>query len=85
MLLNTIVEEQSSETAITLSYLLLMSSTGTTSSIEATGFYRTSFRRNNQHWQISRFVAGIDKPFWPGDIDKISAAGRSRHGVVSNS
>jgi hypothetical protein len=83
MLLNTIIEEQSPDNATTLSYLLLMSSTGRTLSIEATGFYKTSYRRINEHWQIARLKAGFDKPFWSGDIDKMSLAGRSRHGVAS--
>jgi ketosteroid isomerase-like protein len=81
MLLNTIVEEQTGDTAITLSYLLLMASTGETMSMESMGFYRTSYRRQGSTWRISRLTAGFDKPFWPGKLDAMSMSGRARHGV----
>ena len=81
MLLNTIVEEQTDDTAITLSYLLLMASTGEVVSMESMGFYRTVYRRQDLYWQISRLTAGFDKPFWPGKLDAMSASGRTRHGV----
>lgn len=81
MLLNTIVEEQTDVTAITLSYLLLMASTGEVVSMESMGFYRTVYRRQDLDWQISRLTAGFDKPFWPGKLDAMSASGRTRHGV----
>jgi hypothetical protein len=83
MLLNTIVEEQGSDTAITLSYLLLMASTGTAMSMESMGFYRTAYRRENDHWRIARLTAGFDKPFWPGELKKMSPKGRKRHGVAA--
>ena len=81
MLLNTIVEEQSDVTATALSYLLLMASTGEAMSLESMGFYRTSYRRQDLTWRISRLTAGFDKPFWPGKLDAMSATGRARHGV----
>ena len=81
MLLNTIVEEQTDVTAVTLSYLLLMASTGEVVSMESMGFYRTVYRRQGLIWRISRLTAGFDKPFWPGKIDAMSASGRARHGV----
>lgn len=82
MLLNTIVEQQTDNAAVTFSYLLLMSSTGDAMSMEAMGFYRTEYRQQDGHWQIARLTAGFDKPFWPGELKKMSARGRSRHGVV---
>jgi len=82
MLLNTIVEEQTGETATTLSYLLLMASTGTAASIESMGFYKVNYRREGGDWFISHLSAGFDKPFWPGDIDQMSNRGRARHGVA---
>ena len=81
MLLNTIVEEQTGETAVTLSYLLLMASTGEVMSMESMGFYRTAYRREGVDWYISRLTAGFDKPFWPGKLETMSARGRVRHGV----
>lgn len=81
MLLNTIVEEQTGETAVTLSYLLLMSSTGEVMSMESMGFYRTEYRRKGGNWHISRLTAGFDKPFWPGKLKTMSDKGRVRHGV----
>lgn len=81
MLLNTIVEEQTGETAVTLSYLLLMSSTGEVMSMESMGFYRTAYRRKGGNWHISRLTAGFDKPFWPGKLKTMSDKGRVRHGV----
>jgi len=81
MLLNTIVEEQTADTGATLSYLLLMSSTGDTMSMEAMGFYHTTYLRQGDQWRISRLTAGFDKPFWPGKLEKMSARGRARHGV----
>jgi len=82
MLLNTIVEEQTAVTATTLSYLLLMASTGEAVSVESMGFYRTTFCRQDLAWRISRLTAGFDKPFWPGKLDDLSASGRTRHGVL---
>lgn len=81
MLLNTIVEEHTDVTATTLSYLLLMASTGDAMSMESMGFYRTSYIRQDRTWRISRLTAGFDKPFWPGKLDAMSASGRTRHGV----
>ena len=85
MLLNTIVEKQAGDTAISLSYLLLLSSTGDALTIESMGFYRTAYRKENDHWYISRLTAGFDKPFWPGSLKMMSAKGRSRHGVGEDS
>ena len=82
MLLNTIVEEQTGETATTLSYLLLMASTGDVASIESMGFYKVQYRREGEKWLISHLNAGFDKPFWPGALDKLSIRGRKRHGVA---
>jgi len=81
MLLNTIVEEQTDDTAVTLSYLLLMSSDGRHPKIETTGFYRALYLRSGRRWLIRRLIAGFDAPFWPGDIDTMSPTGRARHGV----
>lgn len=81
MILNTIVEQQADDTASTLSYLLLMSSTGEAVSMESMGFYRTSYRREDLTWRISRLTAGFDKPFWPGKLETMSESGRARHGV----
>lgn len=81
MLLNTIVESQSADSAVTLSYLLLMSSNGKEVGLETTGFYRVCYRRTESVWRIERLTAGFDAPFWPGDITKMSARGRARHGV----
>ena len=85
MLLNTIVEKQAGDTAISLSYLLLLSSTGDALTIESMGFYRTAYRKENDHWYISRLTAGFDKPFWPGSLKAMSAKGRARHGVGEDS
>jgi SnoaL-like domain len=81
MLLNTIVDAQEPATATTLSYLLLLSSDSKQVRVETTGFYRVSYRRLGGDWLIDRMTAGFDAPFWPGDIEKMSAAGRIRHGV----
>lgn len=81
MLLNTIVEEQTGDTAITLSYLLLMASTGDMISMESMGFYRTAYQLDGRAWRIARLTAGFDKPFWPGKLDAMSASGRERHGI----
>ena len=83
MLLNTSVEEQTGETAVTFSYLLLMSSTGEAMSMESMGFYRTAYRRQGAVWLISRLTAGFDKPFWPGKLKAMSSRGRVRHGVLT--
>ncbi|MES2172640.1 MAG: nuclear transport factor 2 family protein [Pseudomonadota bacterium] len=82
MILNTIVERQTREQATTLSYLLLMSSDGRAAKLETTGFYRTDYRREDGMWRIERLIAGFDAPFWPGDIDRMSERGRTRHGVA---
>ena len=85
MILNTIVEEQSADTAVTLSYLLLMSSDARSVKLETSGFYRVAYRRVDATWLIERLTGGFDAPFWPGDISKLSPAGRARHGVAPES
>jgi ketosteroid isomerase-like protein len=82
MLLNTIVEEQTPDSALTLSYLLLLGSNGSIVALETSGFYQVKYRRTFDGWQIAHLLAGFDAPFWPGDINKMSAAGRLRHGVA---
>ena len=84
MILNTIVEEQTADTAVTLSYLLLMSSDGHDIAIETSGFYRVSYRREGRDWRIARLTAGFDAPFWPGKIETMSERGRARHGVLGS-
>jgi hypothetical protein len=81
MLLNTIVEEQSAGSILTLSYLLLLSSDSKRVILETSGLYRVSHRRVGDIWQIESLQAGFDAPFWPGNIETMSAAGRARHGV----
>jgi hypothetical protein len=80
-----IVEAQTEDTALTLSYLLLMSSDARTVKLETTGFYRVAYRRADAAWLIERLTGGFDAPFWPGDISKMSPAGRTRHGVALES
>ena len=82
MLMNTIVEEQSADAATTLSYLQLVGSNGNEVALETTGFYRVRYRRTAQGWQIGHLFAGFDAPFWPGDIEAMSAKARARHGVA---
>jgi hypothetical protein len=81
MLLNTVVEDQAAGSIVTLSYLLLMSSDSKRVTLETSGFYRVLHRRSGGQWQIARLTAGFDAPFWPGNIDTMSASGRARHGV----
>ena len=81
MILNTIVEEQTSDRATTWSYLLLLSSKGTSISLETSGFYKVHYCREGAQWRIAHLMAGFDKPFWPGELEKLSPAGRSRHGI----
>lgn len=85
MILNTIVEEQSPEAAVSLSYLLLMSSTGEAVSMESMGFYRVAYRKVDGDWLIARLTAGFDKPFWPGALEALSERGRARHGIDPSS
>lgn len=84
MLLNTLVEAQTPTTAVTLSYLILMSSKGEHPSIETIGFYRTEQAKEGEQWLIHRLTAGFDAPFWPGDEKKMSPKGRARHGLGLN-
>lgn len=81
MILNTIVETQTADSATTMSYLLLMSADGKTVKLETTGFYRVQLRRDGDIWQIARLTAGFDAPFWPVDLSRMSASGRARHGI----
>lgn len=81
MLLNTIIEEQTAESVLTLSYLQLLSSDSKRVQLETTGFYRVMHQRAGEQWKISRLTAGFDAPFWPGNIDTMSVSGRARHGV----
>ena len=81
MILNTIVEALQGDEAVTLSYLLLMASTGDAVSMESMGFYKVAYRREGSNWRIARLTAGFDKPFWPGKLETMSDRGRARHGV----
>jgi SnoaL-like domain len=81
MLLNTIVEDQTSDSVLTLSYLQLLSSDSKRVQLETTGFYRVRYAKDQDQWRIARLTAGFDAPFWPGDIETMSASGRARHGV----
>jgi hypothetical protein len=83
MILNTIVEEQTKSSATTLSYLILASSNSTAVAVETTGFYKVKCRRSESVWQIEHLLAGFDAPFWPGDIRRMSDAGRARHGITT--
>jgi hypothetical protein len=78
MLLITMVEQQTPESALTLSYLLLSGSNGKLVLLETSGLYQVRNRRTPDGWQIEHLFAGFDAPFWPGDIDKMSAAGLAR-------
>ncbi len=84
MLLNNLVESLSNESAVTLSYLLLMSSDGMAPKVECTGFYRCELRREGQVWRIARMTACFDAPFWPGQLDSMSERGKRRHGVLGD-
>lgn len=84
MLMNTVVEEQAQDTAVTLSYLQLLGSNGKMVALETTGFYRVRYHRTGPGWQIAHLYAGFDAPFWPGDLETMSARGRARHGIVEH-
>lgn len=84
MVLNNIVENLDEKHAVTLSYLLLMSSDGKTSKIECTGFYRCALSCEGGIWRISDMLAGFDAPFWPGALEQMSTKGRQRHGVFDD-
>ena len=84
MLLNNLVESLTKDRAVTLSYLLLMSSDGMASKVECTGFYRCELRREGQVWRIARMTACFDAPFWPGQLDSMSERGKRRHGVLGD-
>jgi hypothetical protein len=82
MLLNNLVESLDAGNAVTLSYLLLMSSDGLTPKLECTGFYRCELRREAGVWRIGRMTACFDAPFWPGQLETMSERGKQRHGVL---
>jgi hypothetical protein len=84
MLLNNLVEKLEDDSAVTLSYLLLMSSDGESSKIECTGFYRCELSRQDGIWRIGKMTACFDAPFWPGTLDRMSEKGRRRHGVLAD-
>lgn len=82
MLLNNLVESLDADSAVTLSYLLLMSSDGTAPKLECTGFYRCELRREGDVWRIRQMTACFDAPFWPGQLKTMSERGKRRHGVL---
>ena len=84
MLLNNLVESLDAASAVTLSYLLLMSSDGKASKVECTGFYRCELRRAGDIWRIGRMTACFDAPFWPGQLETMSERGKRRHGVIGD-
>jgi SnoaL-like domain len=84
MLLNNLVESLSEGSAVTLSYLLLMSSDGQAPKVECTGFYRCELSREGETWRIARMSACFDAPFWPGQLETMSERGKHRHGVLGD-
>jgi len=80
--LNHLIEEQTAETATSWSYLLLMGSKGEKVSLETSGFYKVRYRKEEGQWKIENLTAGFDAPFWPVKTEKLSAAGRARHGIL---
>lgn len=85
MLLNNLVESLSTVSAVTLSYLLLMSSNGEAPKVECTGYYRCELVREVDVWRISRMTACFDAPFWPGQLKTMSERAKLRHGVLIDS
>lgn len=84
MLLNNLVESLSADSAVTLSYLLLMSSDGAVPKLECTGFYRCDLSLEGKTWRIARMTACFDAPFWPGQLESMSERGKRRHGVLGD-
>lgn len=84
MLLNNLVESLTGDSAVTLSYLLLMSSDGKAPKLECTGFYRCELSRGGGVWRIGRMTACFDAPFWPGQLETMSERGKRRHGVLKD-
>lgn len=84
MLLNNLLESLSEDNAVTLSYLLLMSSDGKAPKLECTGFYRCEQVRQGDVWRIARMTACFDAPFWPGQLETMSERGKRRHGVLES-
>jgi SnoaL-like domain len=83
MLLNNLVESLGADRAVTLSYLLLMSSDGQAPKLECTGFYRCELHREADSWRIGKMTACFDAPFWPGQLETMSERGKLRHGVLA--
>jgi hypothetical protein len=81
MFLNAVVEEQSSDRARALAYLLLFGAKRASVRLETSAFYRVDLLKQAGGWRISHMFAGFDAPFWPGALDELSPRARARHGI----
>lgn len=81
---NCAVDRQTSEHAVLFTYLLLFAARNEQAGLETTGAYRVALRREDDMWLIEHMTAGFDAPFWPGNLQDLSARGRRRHGVLDD-
>ena len=82
MIVNPVVLEQSEDEALTIAYILLMSSKDAQVKLETMGFYRMRMRKLDGLWRIAHLFGGFDAPFWPGQLAELSERGRARHGIT---
>lgn len=84
LILNFMVEELQDDEATALAYLLLTGSSRAESRMETTGFYRLTYRREDDGWRISRLEAGFDSPFWKAEVRDMSPRTRALFGISDN-
>jgi ketosteroid isomerase-like protein len=63
VVLNPIINDLRSDSAVALSYLLLTSAQDGAMTATTTGFYRMCMSKRAGRWQIEHFYAGFDTPF----------------------
>jgi ketosteroid isomerase-like protein len=82
LILNFILEDLQDDRGTALAYLLLLGSSDATSRMETSGFYRLSYRREQDGWRIEHLQAGFDSPFWTMDVRDMSPRVRRLFGIL---
>jgi hypothetical protein len=80
--LNTLVHEQTADTATLVAYLLLMGASDAAVRVETTAVYHLSLIKEAGVWRITHLCAYFDAPFWQGEAADFSDELRAIFGIT---